>query len=200
MPLSAAWCRRPRRFSHRFQRRFYRPIRDILRGHGRRQRGLVPLPKRTDAEEASHDHPEDGPGPTDSDVPVPLSPAKSQYRPPDPARAPVFPPFSPSDSLHFHCPLRPMRSTALEHARYWDTESISSISCRSAFRLFSRTAGASGCHLVPRRVNSGRLVAPEPPAGQRQSITASEGRQLSVIHSPTTFASRNTQSSHRRRC
>ena len=106
MPLSAAWCRRPRRFSHRFQRRFYRPIRDILRGHGRRQRGLVPLPKRTDAEEASHDHPEDGPGPTDSDVPVPLSPAKSQYRPLDPARAPVFPPFSPSDSLHFHCPLR----------------------------------------------------------------------------------------------
>ena len=102
MPLSAAWCRRPRRFSHRFQRRFYRPIRDILCGHGRRQRGLVPLPKRTDAEEASHDHPEDGPGPTDSDVPVPLSPAKSQYRPPDPARAPVFPPFSPSDSLHFH--------------------------------------------------------------------------------------------------
>ena len=30
--------------------------------------GLVPLPKRTHAEEASHDHPEDGPGPTDSDV------------------------------------------------------------------------------------------------------------------------------------
>ena len=101
MPLSAAWCRRPRRFSHRFQRRFYRPIRDILRGHGRRQRGLVPLPKRTDAEEASHDHPEDGPGPTDSDVPVPLSPAKSQYRPLDPARAPVFPPFSPSDPSTF---------------------------------------------------------------------------------------------------
>ena len=68
-------------FSHRFQRRFYRPIRDILRGHGRRQRGLFPLPKRTDAEEASHDHPEDGPGPTDSDVPVPLSPAKSPLSP-----------------------------------------------------------------------------------------------------------------------
>ena len=29
---------------------------------------MVPLPKRTHAEEASHDHPEDGPGPTDSDV------------------------------------------------------------------------------------------------------------------------------------
>ena len=40
-------------------------------------------------------------------------------------------------------------------------------------------AGASGCHLVPRRVNSGRLVAPQPPAGQRQPITASEGRQTS---------------------
>ena len=36
------------------------------------------------------------------------------------------------------------------------------------------------CQLVPRRVNSGRLVAPQPPAGQRQPITASEGQQLSA--------------------
>ena len=78
MPLSAAWCRRPRRFRTVFSVAF--TVRfvtfSVVMGDGKG--AWFPCRNELHAEEASHDHPEDGPGPTDSDVPVPLSPAKSR--------------------------------------------------------------------------------------------------------------------------